>query len=383
MKDHGGVWEHRSDYPFAGFYKPEAPVFFGTGDLRTLGVSVASPGLGIEAALWRDSGPNPAPRGYREFEEAGLRVVESRNDAGTRRWYIDPAKGWGAVRVIFENRAGETISESRSVLKLYGDVWFPSTASFYTKRFKGGKEPCEIIRVQRAVFNDPNLPTRFKPEDIGIEVGTNIRVYLKNRTKPDDLAFWDGSKLISQTEYLERLRSGELVEGPGFQKMISDLSAAEWERALKSTQKRGASSYVQQSEWEKYTRNFISSYELDPDQAQKALAILADCQQQAEQYSSKHSAEFDALNQAYKKARSSPPDAGDQADVDRKRDQLARPIVDMFEKQLVPRLDKLPTRAQREAFEKERPEAARDRSPQGQDHPQSTTRPAEKLSETP
>lgn len=127
-----------------------------------------------------------------------------------------------------------------------------------------------------------------------------------------------------------------------------------------------------ESEWEKYVRDFIDKYKLDATQTQQAEQILKNSEAQADKYFSGKKAELEAIEKRENElknvpARSPTVSGGDGpkanpgnrsaelAELSKKREALMAPIAKIFEDSLKPRLEKLPTRAQRKAAE----EAAR------------------------
>lgn len=111
-----------------------------------------------------------------------------------------------------------------------------------------------------------------------------------------------------------------------------------------------------ESEWEQYTRQFIEKFQLNDDQTQKALDILKDCQEQGERYLRGKESQLSALEARSQAAQNPGKDAkpgrGDEQNkLQQERQKLFEPLTKIFEKQLKPRLDRLPTRAQRKAAE--------------------------------
>lgn len=111
-----------------------------------------------------------------------------------------------------------------------------------------------------------------------------------------------------------------------------------------------------ESRWEQYTREFIERYRLDPGQTQKALDILKDCKEQAGSYLRGKGAQIEALDKRIESSKAEAgPDAKERSKVlselTEARAKLIEPVDQIFEKQLKPRLEKLPTRAQRQAAE--------------------------------
>lgn len=108
-----------------------------------------------------------------------------------------------------------------------------------------------------------------------------------------------------------------------------------------------------ESAWEKYVREFIARYKLNDEQAQKAHAVLDDCQSQADRYLLGRQAELEKLDrqvEGLKKSKDKQKSKKLSA-LTNQRNKLMAPIDRIFENQLKPRLERLPTRAQRRAAE--------------------------------
>ena len=108
-----------------------------------------------------------------------------------------------------------------------------------------------------------------------------------------------------------------------------------------------------ESVWETHTRQFIEKYKLNDEQAQKANSILRDCQEQGRRHMTKNKSRFETIDQklkdlktADKKQRSAKMSA-----LNDQQKKLREPVDRIYEKQLKPRLEKLPTRAQSKAAE--------------------------------
>jgi hypothetical protein len=300
--------------------------------------------------------------------EDGLHVVRARTEHGEVTWWIDSERDWCPVRVRFEKR-GEVLQESRSTLRQFDGVWYPATVTFFRSGYKDGQEPCEIVRIHSASFNKPEHPHGFAPKDIGIDVCFNVDLYDEN-AKPIGLFKWDGERIVTIEEYSRRAKAGELKAGPNFKRVVArarDRVQRARERGdpklaaleARSTGTGGPISAADtlkrrlESDWEAYTRRFIEKYGLNAEQTVKAYAILKDCQERANRYLAKREKDFEKLDQeagALKKS-----DAKDRAQrlaaIDKRHRKLMQPIDEVFEKQLKPRLEKLPTRAQRRAAE--------------------------------
>ena len=114
-----------------------------------------------------------------------------------------------------------------------------------------------------------------------------------------------------------------------------------------------ANSKQPESQWEKYVREFIEKYKLNDEQSQKAAAVLEDCQTRADRHRLAHKqqvADFDKQIAELKKSKDKDK-SKKVSDLTDKRKKLLDPIDRIFEQQLKPRLERLPTRAQRRAAE--------------------------------
>jgi hypothetical protein len=108
-----------------------------------------------------------------------------------------------------------------------------------------------------------------------------------------------------------------------------------------------------ESQWEAYVREFIQRYQLDDGQTERAQSILKDCQDAAQRVVQKSKGEIEQLDKKLLGLAESK-DADklkELSEINARRTKLLEPINEIFEKQLKPRLEKLPTRAQRQAAE--------------------------------
>ncbi len=116
---------------------------------------------------------------------------------------------------------------------------------------------------------------------------------------------------------------------------------------------KGAPGKNYESEWDQYVKQFIARYKLNDEQSQKANAILADCKQQAARVMNAKKAEIDRIDARLVSLQGSK-DAGKSSEVanlTQQRQKLLDPLKRIFDTQLKPRVERLPTRAQREAAE--------------------------------
>jgi len=116
-----------------------------------------------------------------------------------------------------------------------------------------------------------------------------------------------------------------------------------------------------EGEWDKYVADFIAKFNLDDAQQQQAHAILEDCKTQANRYVQGRKSTIERIDEQIADLQAVHGDPGDKGEAKKRAEQLSKlndkktemrePIGRIFEKQLKPRLDRIPTRAQRRAAE--------------------------------
>jgi len=108
-----------------------------------------------------------------------------------------------------------------------------------------------------------------------------------------------------------------------------------------------------ESEWEKYVREFIVKYQLNDEQTQKANAVLEDCQAQADRYLKSQESQIARIDKQLDELKKSKDKnkSKNVAKLTEQRNRLKEPVQRIFDQQLKPRLERLPTRAQRRAAE--------------------------------
>jgi hypothetical protein len=255
----------------------------------------------------------------------------------------------------------------------HGDVWFPQQVDFYSPRYIDGRLPYQALSVSAKTINQPGDPTELTPADIGLEVG--MKVYVADGRQTQTL-YWDGKNAVPREELLRRVERGELEYGHTVREALReeregtttqpiwpiepvpagaspphtpDEPLPPWKPGELNKQAAGS---MYESEWERYTRLFIEKYRLNDDQTQKAWSILRSCQALAESHMTRHQTQMSELDRRLAEARRRTDQAQASAELARltqQREKLLQPINDIFEQQLEPRLDKLPTRPQREA----------------------------------
>jgi hypothetical protein len=148
------------------------------------------------------------------------------------------------------------------------------------------------------------------------------------------------------TKTAERRREGR--EPAAEPRSARTSSARPKPRVTNATSQKGF-----ESQWEKYVREFVAKYKLNDEQTQKANAVLDDCKEQANRYLQGRKGQIELYDRQLETLKKSKDKNKSKktAELTTKRKKLMEPIDQIFEKQLKPRLERLPTRAQRRQAE--------------------------------
>lgn len=348
----GRLWQHEEQLSYGELFDPNSPNTR-VPDVRTYGIAAGMMYGNLEECLY---GKRPVPCTYRESREGALWIVQANEPERVRTWWIDPQRGWNPVRVRVELTSGGW-REARMVLKQFGDTWFPEKIDHFSSDWKDGAVPKRTIRVYEAEFNAPGQPTELTPADIGITEGMSI--WLKDTfLQKSELGRYQNGQFVPTTRYyLEQLQRGAgdiQVIAPEANQSIGQLRRLD----------------VLLSDWERYVYEFIQRYTLDDAQRERALSVLHECQTLARKYLARRdeelaeiAADLEGLTVAArdvtvkdgKRIEVAPdPQRAERAQrVDERLRDFMKPLDEIFENRLKPRLEKLPTKKQREAAAKD------------------------------
>lgn len=324
-----------------GFQAPE--------DIRSLGLNPNFQRVSdLPSAIWEYPAPGYA-RTYREEVIGGVHKVTAELEVGEHiTWYVNPAKGWNAERIEY-GAGGEVNRVATIELKQFDGVWFPAR---YEVSIGGADQPMYRIEIEKAEFNRPEHPREFTLADIGVEPG--MQVIEKCADGSMRQLVWNGKAAVMMDEFRRQRAEGLVDYGPTLQKLRTEGFLAHPEQRLRLNKAVSTSAAkARVGLWEAYVRDFIQRYSLDDGQTQQCLEILAQCQAQAHAHLDRHRADFERIERT----------AGELADgelaqrgqrvaaLQAEFDKLVAPLGEIFESQLKPRLEKVPTRAQRRAAE--------------------------------
>lgn len=355
LSKNGEVWLHHEKQWNADHF----PNGTATVNMRALGLTGSLPYCRVEEALWHEHVKQPSPRKYSETLEGEYQVIRAETDYGTLEWWLDPKCDGEIVRYVHRMQ-GDVIQEAKIALRQYGDIWYPESVSYYSKGHQEGNEPRQTIRIHYADFNQPEHSRSYEPKDIGIEAGIHIMQYDPHRKRMAYGLCYDGNYIVTDDEILERWAAGDVTLGPTVQRMAAENAARRQYKEGSVIQDKelmlaadvryanGAKDYL--TVWQEYTRQFIERYKLNDQQSQKAWMICLECEAEARGHLAKLKSKLDEIQERLEKASKSKEKAEQDhaAELRERRHKLFEPIERIFERQLKPRLEKIPTRAQRE-----------------------------------
>lgn len=357
MANADGYWNHWQTTLSCSWWKADGspnPWADEVKEIRAVGVYPWSNSLRSDhglASLWEGI-PGRELVSWDQVLEDGLYVVTASFRRGPPiQWYIDPGRGWNATRVSVPGEHGAPGVAVTCELKKCGDVWLPETTTY-----RAGDRVTEIIRIRSARVNQPDDPPCFSGADLGMEAGSNIAL----QNVPVEVGkppVWNGEAVSDWDSWIDDVRSGRRRPGPMMERCsrgepFDSPYMTDEERARRKIGERdlsvGSALKRHESMWLRYVRQFIKRYQLNEAQGEKAMQILHDCQNRAEQYLARRGTEISGLLAQVEEARRhKKPDQ--LRELTARAETLRKPIDEIFEQQLKPRLEKLPTRAQRKA----------------------------------
>lgn len=272
-----------------------------------------------------------------DVEQSGPVHVVRVEFAGERElvFEIDETKGWNATRIVERRGDKELVTEVS--LRAAGGNWFPESVQCY----EDGALTTHV-HVTAADINPPQPVSHFSPDDVGVEVGMRAVGVDDAAAQTEELA-WDGAGVRPWAEVRERIASGELTMGP-------TARAAREGRFQPPLARRESLRYSSRSgravvsAWEFYVVQFCAQYELNREQRAQAQMCLRRAQTRANEYLDRKRGEFESLQRAAE-------GEGSTESLRKRLAVLRRPIDEIFENELKPCLEKIPTRAQRAGVE--------------------------------
>ncbi len=350
---HGSeLWDLRNDLVWATLETEAQRDDYHHSDVRQVGlfpipITLGEPETNLSQLL--------AHAGLSRFSETrladGLVAIdaESTEEPERIRWIIDPKLDWHPLRVqlFHEDRL---VIECQTEYERVDSRWFPKTARY----FDSAQNLATEMDIERAALNRDDLPRELTPEAIGMGTGFTINVTHRGVPEADSRTYVEGMGPLFDEEFARLYVAKQITVDPRLaerDRIIREREAARnagAHEAASRADKPGSASRPSvipnavDDEWEKYTHEFIRRFKLDPEQSQRALAILHDCQERRSAYVKSREDRIRAIQERLLKSL-----PGERKDLPRELESLLTPIKRIFDEQLKPRLENLPTRAQR------------------------------------
>ncbi|MGE3180019.1 MAG: hypothetical protein AB7N71_00165 [Phycisphaerae bacterium] len=322
--------------------------------VNTFGLT-ANPVLPYDLQFLRENAPLPEAA-FEQLSRAGMIVVRMTDDRLVREWsFRENGPPVPQVVRFYEPDKPEYWQESRIKYRETDGVLFPSTIHVFSSEFEDGREPSIRFEFSKPALNRPDQKDFFTPADIGLEPGVNVTVHeLDGKISR---GIWDGIKIADKESYYQRERAGVVQPGP-----IVVSERARLREHAKSNPDKVFALRLQQtkfskdryvSAWEKFVAEYCARHDLNPEQRAVADRILRDCLDQAEAYTTKNLNAFREFELELAAMQDSPSRYGPE-DFERlgnERLKWEAPINAIFENQLKPRVEAIPTRQQKEAVD--------------------------------
>lgn len=351
-----GTWQHHETSIDCDLWKPmgesedsqlgPAPAYL---DCRQLGMYYSfniSDTQGFNC-IWAPFRPQTTHLKWKQEKHGETFEVSAVADDGTRvTWWINADKGWNAERILAVD--GEHKMETRVALEEHNGVWFPRSI-----RHEADGRELVSIEITDCSWNNADDTLRFSPIDIGLEPGMNITP--RNFVAPPDAQalIWNGENVTNWSSWQEDLRAGRRLEGANILRVRrhepSPYLTEEQRRERDVKHAADLTSFLQyrpMSQWERYTRDFIIRYSLREDQIEKAMQVLRQCQDDGRRIVEQKQRSYVEIGKQLEIARVKA-DKDELAKLENRLIELRKPVAEIFEKQLKPRLDRIPTSEQR------------------------------------
>lgn len=213
-------------------------------------------------------------------------------------WCIDETKDSQPVRAtLWDN--GRAICSCATSLRQAGGRWFPQTVEFYRDDFARGLAPYLAIQVEDVSFDEPwHRQEPFGPDDIGLVVGTQVRVGLPDyanvgsRLGFANIIYWDGVQLIPADDYWAMIYLYGLEPDPsvldglveGTKRTRKDQLDS-WKAIAPSFRKKWQEAYGPREillranrdvvdDWDAYVREFMAKHNLSEGRKESAEQLL-------------------------------------------------------------------------------------------------------------
>ncbi|MBW7904435.1 MAG: hypothetical protein LC135_12120 [Phycisphaerae bacterium] len=318
-------------------------------------------GLLEELERFMDSGPVE----FKEVSRDGRPIVEALFPERRRRivWHFDANDAGLITRV--EDWSGDTLTSAAQVdYRVFNGSALPVKVAY----LDGAERVRRVSEVEYRDVNSPDIPESLTPSHIGFLVGSVVSV--RTGTSREDLV-WAGDRLVTRAEFADLKQRGLIEDDPQLVAWLARARArgpvdvqAEGKGTAERFGKPATDPLIvptpdaswrhritpllnapdEADEWTRYVEQFISRYRLDDDQAARCRLFLQQARERRRQYLVSRRERLEALRQRTYRT------AGDARLGREELSLLLRPLDDLFG-ELKARLERVPTRKQREAVE--------------------------------
>jgi hypothetical protein len=256
-------------------------------------------------------------------------------------WVINPDKGWNAERVDFLDADDDLISTVDVTLESFNGVWFPRQAVTYEGKRRNFLAAVDVLPDSR--INDPALPTDLTLTHLGADSGFAVRDWSKKMSDRLATDVWDGQQMIAPEEFGARLMAGTAKMGPEAER-IRQLTRERLEARSEGVRPADLPNFP--DAWERYVRQFCETYRLDTAQIRAAEDILEKCQRRAVKLLERDPALREELGRLRAEKGKSREFFKLVKSFAANNTEKLKPVREIFETELQPRLFKLPTERQ-------------------------------------
>jgi len=289
------------------------------------------------------------PVGYETVHAGDICRITAYMKSGYRiEWELDPGRDYLCTRSAGITPDDVVDRAADIEYKQYGKVWFPTRIEF---EFHG--KPIFTATVMHAEFDEPHHAQRLGPETLEMLPLTEI----ENLVTGEQL-HWDGRRALPYASIKSRI--GVDIDDKAYWSRIQDIQQgrAGAEPRVVLPEDVGRSPGL----WEQYVRAFIARYELNEEQCGRAWSTLGECRRKAHAHLERSADEFTKIDdelrsfvdEAAKSVDASSRERAKEvvAQLEARRAKLLEPVGEVFEHDLKPDLETLPTREQREKAER-------------------------------
>lgn len=269
-----------------------------------------------------------------------IRVLGKFENNDAIEWTINPQKAWNAEKIVSRDWNGRILGSMEIQLELMGGTWFPRSAHIFEGEQSTPRS--SFLLLSDTLINDSSLPADLTARHLGADAGFVIRDFTKgNGGTWSDV--WDGEKAIPVSQWQQAVAAGVKKIGSETTRIRARTENSIRQRA-NSVGKSALPDFPDC--WDVYVAAFCDAYKLDSAQKRRAEDILETCKKRAVRLAERDPAMHAELTQLREQL-------GKDGEWHRSARSFVvnnaaklKPVRDIFQEELMPRLFKLPTEKQ-------------------------------------